>query len=40
MKIIAIVNIIGWVIFILIDKAWNAISEAVSAGQKTYGELF
>jgi len=41
MKILAIANILGWAMFILIDKAWhNVISEAVSAGQKTYGEMF
>ena len=41
MKILAITNLIFWLIFILLDKAWNnVITEAVSAGQKTYGELF
>jgi len=41
MKILSIINILSWGIFILIDKAWNnVIMEAVSNGEKTYGELF
>ena len=41
MKILAIINIIFWAIFIFVDKAWNnVLAEAVSSGQKTYGELY
>ena len=40
-KILAVTNILLWVLFFLIDVAWNdVVREAVSAGQKRYGEMY
>jgi hypothetical protein len=40
-RISALVSVLGWITFIVIDYHWNrAISEAVELRQGTYGEIF
>ena len=41
MRALAIVNLLGWVAFLLVDRAWHGVlREAVSDREGTYGEWY